>query len=383
MAEEYVESRISRFLHSKASKKGIPLSGTFELTPCCNLSCRMCYVRKPMEEVSAEGGLVPAEKWIELGWAARDAGMLYLLLTGGEPLTRPDFKEIYTALRKMGLVVSINTNGTLIDEETVKFFAADPPAKINITLYGASRETYAELCGVPEAFDKTMRAIGMLKAAGITVKLNYSVTSRNCSDMKEIYRIAEEFGVHIQTACYMFPPLRRDGSMIGQNDRLPIERDAYYTLQNEIHHLSTEEFLRRAEARIARFSGTLDEQECLDAEGEKIGCRAGTTAFWVKWNGDTVPCGMLPIEGVNAFEKGFDEAWSATRKSIEAIRLPAKCKSCPDRPVCIMCAASCYCETGAFDKVPEYLCRRTRAMIAETGKQYDRIKAEKEQENES
>lgn len=383
MAEEYVESRISRFLHAKASKAGIPLSGTFELTPCCNLSCRMCYVRKPMSEVQAEGGLVSAQKWIELGKAARDAGMLYLLLTGGEPLSRPDFREIYTALRNMGLVVSINTNGTLIDEEMVKFFAANPPAKINMTLYGASRETYGELCGLPEAYDKAVGAIKALKAAGIGVKLNCSVTNYNCMDMMKIHDIADECEVHVQTACYMFPPLRRDGTKIGENDRLSIEDDAYYTIQNEIRHMSTEEFLQRAEARIARFSGTLDEQECLDAEGERIGCRAGSTGFWVKWNGEMVPCGMLPIEGVNAFESGFADAWAAARSSTADIRLPAKCKSCPDRPVCIMCAASCYCETGAFDKTPEYLCRRTRALIAETEKQFNRIKAEKEQENES
>ena len=56
-----VEPRISKYLFAKASKSKIPLSGTFELSPCCNLDCRMCYVRKTKQEVNELGG----EKTVE------------------------------------------------------------------------------------------------------------------------------------------------------------------------------------------------------------------------------------------------------------------------------------------------------------------------------
>ena len=380
MENQYVESRISRYLHMKASQAGIPLSGTFELTPCCNLSCKMCYVRKPRAEVEAEGGLISADKWIELAEKCREKGMLYLLLTGGEPLTHPEFKEIYTAVRNMGFVVSINSNGTLIDDEMVEFFAANPPARINMSLYGASRETYNGLCGVPAAYDRAMHALKAMRKAGITVKINYSVTRYNCGDLHGIMNAAHDNGCNIQVASYMFPPLRRDGTQVGTNDRMSPEEDARFFIGSERLRMTEDEFAERCRARVARCSGTVDE-ECMDAPTEHIRCRAGSTAFWVAWNGDISLCGMIPVKSANIRETDFEEAWSKVREDTAKIFMPAKCTSCGDREVCMVCAASCYCETGHFGEAPEYICRRTKALIAESEKV---CKAkEEERENQS
>ncbi len=365
MDNQYVESRTSQYLHIKASKAGIPLSGTFELTPCCNLSCKMCYVRKSRSDVEAEGGLISAAEWIALAEKCRQKGMLYLLLTGGEPLTHPGFKEIYTAVRNMGFVVSINSNGTLIDDDMVAFLAANPPARVNMSLYGASRETYNELCGIPEAYDRAMYALKAMRAAGITVKLNYSVTKYNCTDMKGIIDTAHECGCNIQVASYMFPPLRRDGTQVGQNDRLSPEEDISYWLESERLRMPDEDFISRCKARAERCGGTIDE-ECMDAPTEHIRCRAGSTAFWVAWNGDISLCGMIPVSSANIRETDFDEAWRKVREDTAKIFMPAKCTACADREVCMVCAAACYCETGHFGEAPEYICKRTKALIEES-----------------
>lgn len=362
MEAEYVESRISRHLHYKASKQGIPLAGTFELTPCCNLSCKMCYVRKPMSEVKAEGGLMPAAEWIKLAEQCRDMGMLYLLLTGGEPLTHPQFREIYTAVRNMGLVVSINTNGTLVDDDMMAFLAANPPAKVNMSLYGSSRETYNELCGVPSAYDKAMYALREMRKADITVKINYTATRYNSGDADGIYAAAKENDCHVQMASYMFPPLRRDKNSVGENDRMSPEEDAKFTLECERRRMTEEEFVERCRMRVSRAEGCVD-GECLDAPTERIRCRAGSTAFWVNWNGDITPCGMMTIKAANVRKVDFATAWQAVRNETAKIYMPSKCTKCGDKEVCTVCAASCYCETGRFDGVPEYLCKRTEAII--------------------
>lgn len=370
MEGQYVESRISKHLHYKASAAGIPLSGTFELTPCCNLSCKMCYVRKSMAEVNAEGGLMTAAEWIELGRKARDRGMLYLLLTGGEPLSRPDFKEIYTELRRLGLVISINTNGTLIDDAMVDFFAADPPSKINMSLYGCSRETYDKLCGIPSAFDKAMHALKELRRRGITVKVNYSVTPYNKADFDGIFAAAKENNCHVQLASYMFPPLRRDGDSVGKNDRMSPEEDAAIALRAERNRMSREEYLLRCRQRAERAGGG-DGDECLDEPSEHIGCRAGSTAFWIDWSGGMSACGMIPLTAANVREVGFNAAWEAVRAKTREILMPPKCTACPERAVCIVCAASCYCETGGFSEAPEYLCRRTKEFIRLSAKELE------------
>lgn len=85
--ERYVEPRLTQYLFDRASRTLTPLSGTFELSPVCNLACKMCYVRKTPAEVAASPrppvGLI---QWLSIAEQARDAGMLYLLLTGGEPV---------------------------------------------------------------------------------------------------------------------------------------------------------------------------------------------------------------------------------------------------------------------------------------------------------
>ena len=105
------------YIQQKGAALGLPLAGNFELTPRCNFSCKMCYVH---EQVAKNEELSAAE-WIALGKQARDRGMLFLLLTGGEPLIRDDFQEIYHELKRLGLMVSINTNASLIDDHMVIF----------------------------------------------------------------------------------------------------------------------------------------------------------------------------------------------------------------------------------------------------------------------
>ena len=116
---------ISDYLFQKASARKVPLSGTFELSPVCNFACKMCYVRKTPGQLQEEGKtLIPWQDWLELAEQCRGAGTLYLLLTGGEPFLYPGFRELYERLHAMGFLLSINTNGTLLDEETVAWLKA-------------------------------------------------------------------------------------------------------------------------------------------------------------------------------------------------------------------------------------------------------------------
>ena len=100
------EPEISTYLHGKAREKGIPVSGTFEITSRCNFNCKMCYVHSA--ECNSKKEEMPAEWWIETAKEAAKEGMIFLLLTGGEPLLRDDFPYIYTELKKIGLIISIN-----------------------------------------------------------------------------------------------------------------------------------------------------------------------------------------------------------------------------------------------------------------------------------
>jgi sulfatase maturation enzyme AslB (radical SAM superfamily) len=167
------EPVFSAYLHARAEAKGVPVSGTFELTSRCNFNCRMCYVHNmDCSKMSEEK---PAEWWINLGKKAASEGVVFLLITGGEPLLRKDFKEIYTELSKLGLMISINTNGSLLCGEIAELFKKIPPTRLNISLYGASDETYEKFTGAPY-FTKVLDNIKLLKSYGVDIRLNVSIT---------------------------------------------------------------------------------------------------------------------------------------------------------------------------------------------------------------
>lgn len=359
-----VEPRLTEYFHTKASQKGVPLNGTFELTPCCNMACKMCYVRMTKAQQEAVAPLRTASEWIELGSRAKEKGMLFLLLTGGEPFLRPDFRQIMQSLHRMGLILSINTNATLIDEETVAWLKQTPPSRVNVTLYGASDETYARLCGNPKGYTQATKAIRLMKQAGISVKINCSLTPDNAADAEGIFAFAGQEGLIVQATSYMFPPVRRDERMFGTNSRFTPEEAAYYAAQIVRLMNGDEQYLARVKQGLPPIPG--DGEDCLDAgEGEAIRCRAGKCSFWVTWTGAFLPCGMMPMQNApNVFEDGFDAAWEHARSYAQAIRLPVKCAGCEARDHCKACAAMVYTESGDFSTVPQYRCAMTKAYPA-------------------
>lgn len=356
---------LTDYLYSMAARNKIPLNGTFELSPVCNFACRMCYVRKTAKEVrESERPILTLEDWRRIAREARDAGMLDLLLTGGEPLLWPDFWTLYEELIDMGFQVSINTNGSLIDDRAVARFAETPPQRLNITLYGACYETYENLCGVKGVFSKVDRGIRALKAAGITVKLNCSLTPHNAHDLDRIIDYAQEQDLILSLATYMFPPVRRDESLVGVNERFTPEEASRYLmhwLRRDRGEERYQKYLRAIADGCAEPPG-LDES-CIDPTDGKIRCRAGKAAFWITWDGWMTPCGMMTRPRIDVRKQSFAGSWQLLTEATEAVRLSGICDQCPNRRVCHPCAAMAQAETGESTLIPAYLCESTREKM--------------------
>ena len=371
MKHTETEPRLSSYLHSRACRNGTPLAGNFELTPRCNFNCRMCYVHLTAEEQKSRGEELTADEWLAIAEQARSQGMLFLLITGGEPLIRTDFQYILTELKKMGIMISINSNASLIDDDWIEFFRHEPPSRFNITLYGSSNAAYERLCGRP-MFDRVVGNIKSLKDLGIDVKLNASMTPYNIDDMEGIYAIAEELGTPIQMASYMFPPVRRDETLAGSNDRFSFCEAAECSLRWDKLRFSDEEFAARAKAMKDGIA--VDESDvCEGTPGEKMACRAGRSSFWINWRGVMTPCGMMVRPEFSVPEIGFSEAWERTKAATALIRLPQECVNCRYKHICHACAAMCAAETGAFDKRPEYVCRMSEKTAELTFAEYERL----------
>lgn len=357
MKQKLIEPRIVEFLHKKAECTGTPISGTFELSPLCNMDCKMCYIKMTKEKQESISKLRTKEEWLELARQAREEGLLFLLLTGGEPFLVEDFKELYIELHKMGFCISINTNGTMIDENVLAWLKKYPPMRMNITLYGASDETYSKLCRNPKGFTQVTKALSLLKENNIQVKLNCSVTPYNKDDLKAMMDFAEENDLVIQATSYMFPPLRKDEALVGQNDRFTADEAALYGAYIGAYSNGYENFKSYVESgELAIYDA---DDECGVVEGDHMRCRAGITSFWMTWEGKLLPCGMIPEEGLDPWEVGFKKAWEHARNIVSKIKLPVKCAACAKKNQCKACAAMVYTETGTFDQVPQYRCDMT------------------------
>lgn len=342
---------LEKIILQKAAAAQRPVNGTLELLPLCNMNCAMCYIRRDRSEVERGGGLRTVEEWIGLGEEMKKAGVLFLLLTGGEPLLFPDFQRLYLELKRMGMVLTINTNGTLLDEKWADFFGREKPRRINITLYGADERAYEELCHYPGGFERTMRGIRLLKERGVDVKINGSVTKENYKDVKRIYQIGRELEIPVHMDTYMLPGIRERGLAIEQQSRLAPEAAAATELETVKTELGEEQFPFYVQRKIAQI------ENGPDIYPEGMTCMAGSCSFSVNWQGEMRPCVTIEEPSVPVFEIGFDAAWEKMTGGAKKFRLHTKCVKCRLRPVCKTCVASAWLETGIYDGLPEYLCR--------------------------
>jgi len=352
---------ISDYLFQKASVRKVPLSGTFELSPVCNFACKMCYVRKTPGQLRQKGkALIPWQDWLALAEQCRRAGTLYLLLTGGEPFLYPGFRALYEKLHAMGFLLTINTNGTLIDEETVQWLKKAAPQRVNVTLYGASPETYGRICGDPTGYERTVRAIRLLKEAGIPVLINASMIPENEADLEAIAAFGRELGLNTRIATYMFPPMRRERE----------EADSRFTPEE-----SARMFMRRARCTLSaesyeKFLHSRDDRVASDGDSwgdgpEYMRCRAGRSTFWVNWEGTMTACGMLdfPLK-TYPFREPFARCWAALTQAVRTTPVLGGCAGCEKRDVCHVCVAMIHAETGTVDQKAPYLCRMAEETIA-------------------
>ena len=185
---------------------------------------------------------------------------------------RRDFKEIYIALHKMGLILSLNTNGTMITEDVIAWLKEYPPSKVNVTLYGSSNETYERLCRLPGGYDAACRGIRLLQEAGIYVNINSGFTPENVQDMEGIFSFAKAHGLPASGACYMFPPVRsaKEG-VLEENVRFTAKAAGLARAYAERFKLSEEQLqmmLNRMSQGI--FDIIDDTEDCVRTRDEHI-----------------------------------------------------------------------------------------------------------------
>lgn len=344
---------VERMLLERAKQTRMPANGSIELLPLCNMNCDMCYVRLSRDEMERKGRLRTADEWLKIGRQMQEAGVLFLLLTGGEPFLFPEFRKLYLGLRKMGMILTINTNGTLIDEDLAAFLGKNKPRRVNITLYGTDDETYEELCHYPGGFEKTMNGIRLLREHGVDVKIGGSLTKANLDDLDRLLDLGDELGIPVRVDTYMMPAVREREKTYDLQARLNPEEAARARIHALKREMGPELFPQYVQQEVC----LAEHMEPGEAVPGRMACMAGQCSFTINWQGEMRPCVMLSEPAVSVFDAGFRAAWDRIVEETGKIRLSAKCSACRLRHLCRTCAASALLEAGSYDSVPEYMCR--------------------------
>lgn len=346
-------------------KKRLPINGTFELTGRCNLSCKMCLVRVDQKRIDELGYRErSADEWIHMAEQAAGAGTLSLLLTGGEVMIRPDFCEIYEAVAKIGFILTVYTNATMVTDKVMELFQKYPPHKIGVTMYGASNETYARLCGCKDGYDRFMVGLEKLSSLPSLLEMRTTIVKDNLQDLEEMRSFTKEkFGEKriLQLSRFVTKSIR-GGVACAEHCRLDPEENVglvnrsivelYRKAQRgEIHLPEPEEKLKLQSAAETHAGGYLFKN-----------CEAGARQYTITWNGNMYACELMPRGCTKPFDTGFGEAWEKLPECYPDDRVNEKCAGCKYSPYCEVCPAIRYAETADFFGIPDYFCREAKYM---------------------
>src|SRR6266850_2752620 len=274
--------------------RAVPMSALLELTFVCNHACSFCY-----NSPTGQKEMTTQEVFEALQKLA-DFNILYLTLTGGEPLVRRDFFEIARKARDLGFALRIYTNAFLIDEPMAKRIREIAnPIEIEISIHGARPETHEKLTCVPGSLQRVINAVKHLRAQGIKVNLKCPITRDNQEEVLDMRRLATELGVMI-----IFDPVitpRDDG------DKDPLSL------------MATDDFLRRFWSDPAYAAARIDPVPIPRKEqpGEAV-CGTGRSSFAIDPYGNIYPCVQWRRKVANIKEvASLKEIWHSSPVLIE------------------------------------------------------------------
>lgn len=345
------------------------VSFDLEVTARCNNDCSHCYINLPAGDKQAKQQELSLKQINHIADQAVELGALWCLMTGGEPLLREDFFDIYMALKKKGLLISVFTNACLITKEYAEFFKKYPPRDIEVTVYGVTKETYEKISCRPGSFEAFMRGLDVLLGTGIRLRFK---TMALRSNLHELPAIAEFCRARTKDY-FRFDPqlhLRFDGNKT-RNALIKSER------------LSPEEIAAVERADDERFGALkkgcdkliLKKTEAAHVCDHLFHCGAGNSSFSISYDGYLRLCSSLwhPATIYDLKNGTLREALERFIPKVRDMRSQKKeflekCNNCNIINLCLWCPAHAYLESGEMDAVIDYFCAIAHAR-AQTIKQ--------------
>jgi radical SAM protein with 4Fe4S-binding SPASM domain len=356
--EQLSYGAFSADMHRRQAGERVPLQVSIEVTRRCPLECLHCYNNLPMGDIEAKQRELSKDEHFRMLDELVEMGCFWLLYTGGEIFARKDFLEIYTYAKKKGFLITLFTNGAIINEQIADYLVEWPPFAIEITLYGRTRETYEALTAIPGSYDRCLRGIKLLKERGLPLKLKTVATSINKHEVVAMRRFAEEeLGVEFKMDGQVNP--RIDCSQSPLAVRLTPEEVVALDMSAP---KGASEYRRLAEH-------DLENPPNLAQIDTVYHCGGGMSGFAINAYGEMGICVISQQETFSVREVGVAKVWEGSllqlrsRKSTRA----TKCKQCRIQSLCGMCPANGEMESGDRESPVEFLCHVAHLRAAVVG----------------
>lgn len=342
----------------------------WETTAGCNLRCIHCR-RITVADQLTPHDLTTAEAFGLIDQLVQ-AGSPVLVLSGGEPLMRPDILTIARYASQAGLPVALATNGTMIDSVLAAAIRDSGIKRVSISFDGADAATHDWFRGLPGSFEAARRGFEALRAAGLPVQINATIARHNQAQLDGILQLAKDLDA-VALHLFLLVPVGcgveiADDQMISAADYERVLNWLYDTEQAEpslqlkatcAPHYFRVMRQRRAEENRQGFRRGLPASHARQVGGHPHGqmhtatkgCLAGTGVCFVSHRGQVFPCGYLPVEAGNIREQLFDDIWQNSPLFAE-LRDPdllsGKCGVCQFKALCSGCRARAYGLTGDY-----------------------------------
>lgn len=325
----------------------------WEITRNCNLSCIHCRASATNGPYDGE---LDTEASIRLLDQIADTGSPIVILTGGEPLLRPDIFDIAKYGTKKGLRMVMAPNGTLITESTAKKLVDSGIKRISISIDGPLKESHDSFRGVDGAFDSALRGIGFAKEAGLEFQINTTITKLNLKYIPQIQDLAVSLGA-VAHHIFLLVPTGRGKYIIDQE----ISAQEYEKTLNWFYDQREKTPLQlkatcaphyyRILRQRAKQDGQVVTYESYGLDAVTRGCLGGTGFCFISHRGIVQPCGFLNINCGDVTETSFEKIWNLSEDFISLRnfdKLKGKCGICEFKRVCGGCRARAFEATGDY-----------------------------------
>jgi radical SAM protein with 4Fe4S-binding SPASM domain len=325
-------------LMDNGAQKRVPVEAVIELTYGCNLRCVHCY--NPTHQAKDE--LATAQITALINQLA-EAGCLQLKFTGGEIFTRRDLFEIMAHAKGKGFAITLLTNATLITPERAERIQALRPHLVEISIYGATQETYERVAQIPGSFKHFMMGVQLLQERVVSLLIKMPVMTLNQHEVQQAKALVEGWGIKFVYCTEMCP--RVDGSLE------PLQ-----------YRLAPQDVVRIDDAMLGsqrwRAEGGGEKRETCHAENGLFTCMCGKNSLAVTPYGRMNLCVVLPTPQYDLRSGTAHEGWKTLVNLVDrANAKPGEAYECPQCPVqshCRQGPMNAWLETQALEPCLPY-----------------------------